>query len=328
MRPVTPQPPRDPLRVAAIAREGLSTFEFAIAVEVFGMPRPEYDPWYDFRICAHERGSMRAVGGFEFTAPHGLGVLDRAGTIVVPGWSTADRPSPPALLRKLRRAHAQGARLLSICSGAFLLAEAGLLDGRRASTHWLYADTFRDRYPKVELDAEVLYVDEGPILTSAGSAAGIDACLHLVRRDFGAARANEIARRLVVPPHRDGDQRQFVERPLEPGTDGSEIAGLMDSVRTRLDRPHTVESLAREVSMSPRNFARRFRQAAGTTPHRWLVRARVERAQELLETTDLDLERVAAATGFVDPQLLRTHFKRIVGTPPSAYRRTFQRERR
>ncbi len=317
--------PRNPWRVAALAYDGLCTFEFGVVVEVFGLPRPELEPWYDFRVCAVERGPLRATGGVFVEAKCGLGALDHAGTVLVPGWRTADERPPRALLTKLRRAHDEGARLVSVCSGAFLLAEAGLLDGRRATTHWRYAQTLAERFPAVRVDPDVLYVDEDDVLTSAGSAAGIDLCLHLVRRDCGASVANAVARRLVVPPHRDGGQLQFIDAPLGAETDAEQLAGVLEKVRAGLQRPHSVASMARLARLSERTFARRFRAVTGTTPHRWLVRERVQRAQHLLETADVPLERVAAACGFADTQLLRLHFKRLVGTPPGTYRRAFRK---
>lgn len=315
---------RDPMKVALLAYDGLCTFEFGTMVEIFGLPRPEFERWYRFHVAGLERGPLRATGGVIVEAPHGLRTLDRAGTIVVPGWRGLEDPVPDALVRKLRRAHEEGARILSVCSGAFVLAAAGLLDGKRATTHWKYADELARRYPEIEVDPDVLYVDEGNLLTSAGSAAGIDMGLHLVRRDHGAAIANAVAKRLVVPPHRDGGQKQFVEMPVGVDPDEEAFARVLDHVRGNLRRPHTVEGMARRARMSERTFARRFREVAGTTPHRWLQQERVRLAQSILETSSLPLERVAERAGFSDAQLLRLHFKRVVGTTPQAYRRTFQ----
>ena len=316
---------RDPLNVVALAYDGLCTFELGVVVEVFGLPRPEFDPWYSFRLATVQSGPLRAVGGFTIEVAGGLRLLDRAGTILVPGWRTDGRAAPPTLLNKLRRAHDAGARVLSVCSGAFLLAEAGLLDGRRATTHWRYAEELARRFPAVTVDSDVLYVDAGNVLTSAGSAAGIDLGLHLVARDFGAETANSVARRLVVQPHRDGGQKQFVERPLAPSNDEGDLAALLDAVRQRLQEAHTVESMARLVHLSPRTFARRFRAAVGSTPHRWLVAERVRLARELLETSECSIDELASSCGFSDAQTLRLHFKRAVGSSPSAYRRVFRR---
>ena len=314
---------RDPLNAVVLAYDNLCTFEFGIVVELFGLPRPEFERWYTLRVARVEDGPLTAAGGISIKAPFTLRVLDRAGTIIVPGWRHEDAPVPQALLRKLRRADADGARILSVCSGAFVLAEAGILDGKRAATHWKYAEALSRRYPQVDVDPDVLYVDEGNVITSAGSAAGIDMGLHLIRRDFGATVANAVARRLVVPPHREGGQKQFVDMPIPKGRSQSDLADLVEAVSTSLAEPHTIESLAKRAAMSKRTFSRRFVALTGATPHRWLQAQRVRRAQHLLETTTLPLERVAAEVGFSDAQLLRLHFKRVVGTAPSDYRRTF-----
>ena len=316
--------PLDPWKVALLAYDGLCTFEFGIMVELFGLPRPEFDRWYRLRVAGLERGPLRAAGGIVVEVPHTLRTLGHSGTILVPGWRSIDAPVPAALVRTLRRAHARGARILSVCSGAFVLAEAGLLDGRRATTHWRYADALARRYPAIEVDADVLYVDEGDVITSAGSAAGIDMGLHLIRRDFGASVANRVARRLVVPPQRDGGQRQFIATPVGDHTGEESFARVLDGIRNRLREPHTVERMADRAKMSPRTFARRFKEATGTTPHRWLQGERVRASQSLLEKTDLSLDQIAARTGFSDAQLLRLHFKRSVGTSPTAYRRAFR----
>ncbi|MEM7357378.1 MAG: helix-turn-helix domain-containing protein, partial [Acidobacteriota bacterium] len=266
----------------------------------------------------------RATGGLQVSAPVGLEPLTQAGTIVLPGWRDLAEQPPAELLDALVAAYERGARLLSVCSGAFVLAATGLLDGRRATTHWRYADELARRYPAIEVDPSVLYVDEGSLLTSAGSAAGLDLCLHLVRRDFGAAVANSVARRLVVPPHRDGGQAQFIDAPIDASENG--LAELLDWARQRLDQAHSTESLARQAHISPRTLARRFRDTMGSTPHQWLRRERVARAREYLEETDWDLERIAQRCGFGEAQLLRLHFSRLVGTTPSQYRKTFRRE--
>ena len=320
---------RDPSKVALLAYDGLCTFEFAIMVELFGLDRPEFEHWYTLHVCALEKGPLRALGGITVEAPHTLRMLDQAGTIVIPGWRGLQEPAPEALLRKLRRAAADGARILSVCSGAFVLAEAGLLDGKRATTHWLYADAMAQRFPEVTVLPNVLYVDEGNVITSAGSAAGVDMGLHLIRRDHGATVANVVARRLVVPPQREGGQQQFIARPVDPVSPGGEpeaaaMARLLDQLRGSLRRDHTVGSMARQAKMSPRTFARRFREVTGTTPHKWIQVERVRLAQGLLESGDLSLARVAERAGFGGEQLLRLHFKRVLGTTPAAYRRAFR----
>ncbi|MEO1368204.1 MAG: transcriptional regulator FtrA [Acidobacteriota bacterium] len=316
--------PRNPLDVVAVVHRRVCTFEFGIVVELFGLPRPELDPWYRFRVAAVERGPLPATGGVSVHVPYTLRALDTAGTIVIPGWGTTDAEVPQALVRKIRRAHEDGARIASVCSGAFALAASGLLDGRRAATHWKYAGELARRFPDVEFDADVLYVDDGNVITSAGSAAGIDMCLHLVRRDFGSATANQVARRLVVPPHREGGQQQFVETPVAPADERHVLSAVLDSVRSSLDHDHSVDSMAKLAGMSSRSFARRFRATTGSTPHRWLQAERTRRAQLLLETTELSMDAVAERAGFSDVQILRLHFKRIVGTTPSRYRSNFR----
>ncbi|MEO8200980.1 MAG: transcriptional regulator FtrA [Gemmatimonadota bacterium] len=311
-------------RVVAVLYDGLTLFEFGMAVEVFGLARPEMGPeWYQFSACTIEQGPIRATGGITVVAERGLRSLSGAGTIVLPGWRDPDELPPERLLRALRSAHARGARILSICSGVFILAAAGLLDGKRATTHWRYLDTLRAMYPDIRIQENVLYVDEGSVLTSAGSAAGIDLCLHLVRRDFGAEVANQVARRLVMSPHREGNQAQFV-REVAPTRTGSVLASLLDWAMTQLDRSLGVEEMARHASMSPRTLARRFLESTGTTPHRWLTNQRLLAAQRRLETSKDSIEEVAQAVGFENAMTLRHHFRQRYGTTPTAYRRRFR----
>ncbi len=310
-------------RVAALVYDGLCTFEFAIAVEVFGLPRPELPvDWYRFSVCSLEAGPARATGGVRVTAKSGLASLRGAGTIVIPGWRDPDERPPEKLLAALRRAHGRGARLMSICSGVFVLAAAGLLDGKRATTHWRYVEKLRVGYPEIEVEPDVLYVDEGRILTSAGSAAGIDLCLHVVRRDYGADIANVVARRLVVPPHRDGGQAQYVREAVRhdaaPG-----LAPVLEWAVGNVRRPMTVNDLARRARMSLRTFARRFADETGTTPYRWLTEQRLIAAQRRLETTHDAIDQVAEAAGFDTAETLRHHFRRAFGTTPTAYRKRF-----
>jgi AraC family transcriptional activator FtrA len=310
--------------VAVLAYDGLCTFEFGVAVEVFGLARPEMGPdWYRFAVSALEPGPLRAAGGVRILADGGLEVLAEAGTIVVPGWRGVREPVPAALAEALRAAHDRGARLVSICSGTFVLGAAGLLEGRRATTHWRYVEALRAAYPGVRVEPDVLYVDEGQVLTSAGSAAGIDVCLHLVRRDFGPEAANRLARRLVVPPHREGGQAQFVERPVPPAREGARLGPLLDRMRARLAEAQPVATLAREAGMSPRTFLRRFRAATGTTPGEWLLAERLARARELLEAGEHTVDDLAAACGFGAAAGLRHHFRERLGTSPAAYRRRF-----
>jgi AraC family transcriptional activator FtrA len=292
-------------------------------VEVFALPRPELGvDWYRFSVCSADRASARATGGIRVVAPTGLDALQRAGTIVIPGWKSADVDPPPQLVRALQRAHARGARLLSVCSGVFVLAATGLLDGKRATTHWRYVDKLRARYPSIQVEPDVLYVDEGNILTSAGSAAGIDLCLHLVRRDYGAKIANDVARRMVVPPHREGGQAQYIPAPVPQRSDGG-LARVIEWAMRRLGQPLSVAQLAQQARMSPRTFARRFTEETGATPHRWLTQQRILAAQRLLETTRQPVGRVAEAVGFQTEETLRHHFRKELRTSPTAYRRRF-----
>ena len=312
--------------VVAVAYDGLCTFEFGCTYEVFGLPRPEVRrPWYRFEVCAAEPGRLGAAGGLAVGAPCDLDLIARADTVVVPGWRGPDEPAPPALLDALRRVAERGGRLVSICSGVFVLAAAGVLDGRRATTHWRYAETLARRHPRIRVDPDVLYVDEGRVLTSAGSAAGLDLCLHIVRRDHGAAIANLVARRLVLAPHRDGGQQQFVTAPVAAKAETGRLAALLDWLPAHLDRPLDVAALARRAGMSVRTFQRRFRETTGAAPGDWLIRQRVARARHLAETTDLTVEQIATRSGFGAVETLRHHFRRAVGTTPASYRRTFNR---
>lgn len=313
--------------VAALAYEGLCTFEFGCTVELFALKRPELQvPWYDFGVCAEERGPVRAMGGVTVAVRHGLGLLDRADTIIIPGWRDATERPPRAISEKIRRAYERGARLCSICSGVFVLAAAGILDGKRVTTHWRYADLLAKRFPNIRVEPDALYVDEGQIVTSAGSAAGLDMLIHLVRRDFGAKVANQVARRLVIPPHRQGDQAQFVPRPVSADERGR-LAKLLDWVRSHLDDAHTIASLASRTSMSTRTLQREFKAATGESAYRWLLRERVERAKELLEQKSVSMRQVAELVGIGSLESLRHHFKRQVGTTPSTYRARFSQKR-
>jgi transcriptional regulator GlxA family with amidase domain len=310
--------------VAAVVFNGVAPFELSVACEVFGIDRSEDvgRPWYRFMVCAADPTPVTTNGGFAIDTPYRLADLRRADTIIVP--TAADAERNIALLEALRQAHARGARLMSVCTGAFVLAAAGLLDDRPATTHWMYADVFARRYPRVRVDRDVLYVDDGNVLTSAGTAAGIDLCLHVVRLDYGADAANKVARRMVMPPHRDGGQAQFVNEPVPPQPGGDLLSDAMAWAQEHLDEAVTVEGLARRSAMSPRTFARRFRDLAGTTPHQWVQRQRVLLAQRLLETTDLSVDAVATRCGLGSGTNLRQHFQRQVRTSPHAYRRAFR----
>ncbi|MFM0028474.1 transcriptional regulator FtrA [Paraburkholderia madseniana] len=310
--------------VVALAYDRLCTFEFGCVTELFALERPELDvDWYRFAVCASEPGPIRAAGGITVAAPYTLRLLDRADTIVIPGWRDADELPPEPLLKKIRAAYERGARLCSICSGVFVLAASGVLDGRTVTTHWRYADKLQQRYPQLRVQPDALYVDEGQIITSAGSAAGLDMLLHLVRRDHGSAIANRVAQRLVVPPHREGGQAQFVPRPM-PQDEGGRLAKLMDWVRRHPALPHTLRSLAERAAMSPRTLQRQFHDATGMAPYEWLVRERVAIARELLEApAPLPMARVAELAGFGSEESLRRHFRRIALTSPGAYRKKF-----
>jgi AraC family transcriptional activator FtrA len=315
--------PAGPL-VVALAYDRLCTFEFGIAVEVFGLPRPEMGPgWYRFAVAGVDEGEMRATGGLRFSVDGGLELLEQAALIIVPGWRSIDAPVPERLVAALKAAHARGARILSFCSGVFVLATAGLLEGRRATTHWRYAEALQLRFPDIRVTPDVLYVDEGAVLTSAGTAAGLDLCLHIIRQDFGAGAANKVARRLVIPAHRDGGQAQFIRQPVPRAHESSRLAPLLDHMRTNLGDDHTAEALAARAGMSRRTFLRRFEAATGLTPARWLLAERLGKARELLETTGISIEEVAALSGFGTPGTLRHHFRQQLSTTPAAYRESF-----
>ncbi|GAA2654622.1 helix-turn-helix domain-containing protein [Streptomyces aculeolatus] len=307
--------------VALAVTEGMLHFELSVAYEALGSAPDEVaGPWYDVTVCGTR--AVR-VGRFLLEPDHGLDRLRHAGTVIVPGWADVDAEPPADLVDAVRAAHAAGARVASLCTGAFVLAAAGLLDGRRATTHWAHTGALAARYPEVEVAPDVLYVDNGSVLTSAGKAAALDLCLHLVRLDRGSAVANAVARRLVVPPHRDGGQAQFVTAPV-PAADDRTLAALFGWAVERIDQPLTVPDLARQAGMSSRNLTRHFRTATGATPLQWLLTQRIRRAQELLETTDRGVDAIAEATGMGTAATLRRHFHRTVGVPPAAYRRTFR----
>jgi AraC family transcriptional activator FtrA len=311
-------------RVAVLAFDGMSAFELGIVTEVFGLPRPEFDvDWYDLTICAEPPGQLRLLGRATLTTRYGLAAFAGADTVIVPGVADVHAEPSPAVLTALRKAHRRGARVVSICSGAFTLAAAGLLDGRRAATHWRYADLLAERYPQVLVDPDVLYVDDGDVLTSAGSAAGLDLCVHIVRTDFGPSIANAVARRLVIPPHRSGGQAQFIEAPVAD-VDDDRIARSMEWAMANLAQPLTVERLAARAHMSTRTYLRQFKRSSGTSPIRWLITQRVQASLPLLETTSASIDEIAAATGFETATTFRHHFARAMRTSPSAYRRAFR----
>jgi AraC family transcriptional regulator, transcriptional activator FtrA len=315
--------PSNKHHVVAFAYDGLCTFEFGCVVEIFALIRPELGvDWYDFSVCSIERGPLRAAGGISITAEYSLARMDKADTIIIPGWRNANEMPPEILLKKLRAAHARGARICSICSGVFVLAAAGLLDGKSATTHWRYEQLLNDMHPQVNMQVNALYVDQGQLLTSAGSAAGLDMMLHIVKSDYGAKVANLVAQRLVVPTHRVGDQAQFVPRPI-PADDSARLSKLMDWVRAHPAIVHTLASLSKKAAMSTRTLQRQFQEAVGLSPLDWLTRERIAAAKEMLETTRKSTALVAELAGFGSEESFRRHFKHIVGVPPVAYRKQF-----
>lgn len=315
-----------PPRVVVLAYDGLCTFEFGVAVEIFGLPRPEMgESWYRFAVAGVDEGELRATGGIRILADGDLSLLERADLILVPGWRGIDAAVPDALCDALRRASARGCQLLSICSGVFVLAATGLLDRRKATTHWRYIEALKTRYPAIDVVEDVLYQDEGDILTSAGSAAGIDLCLHVVRRDYGMEAANRVARRLVIPPHRDGSQTQQLSRPVAQLRESQRLGQLFDFLHQHLALAHTVDSLARRVGMSQRTFLRRFQDATGTTPTRWLLNERLLRAKDYLENSKLSIDSIAEQTGFGQAATLRHHFRQHYALSPARYRKQFAR---
>jgi AraC family transcriptional activator FtrA len=310
-------------RVVALVRSPQSTFELSCAAEVFGIERRGLPTRYAFSVCAEHPGPVATRAGYAMLVTDGLDVLDRADTVIVPGWLPTEEPPSPAITRSLRRAHDRGARLVSICTGAFALAHAGLLDGRRATTHWARADELAACFPAVHIDRDVLYVDHGDVATSAGAGAGIDLCLHLVRTDQGAGYAAHVARSMVMPPHREGGQLQYAAPPHPAQIDGS-LAPLLEWMTGRLGEPLTVEDLAAQAGVSSRTLARRFTDQLGVGPGHWLLAQRIAAARELLESSDLPLDAVARRVGLSSATNLRRRFLRALGTTPGAYRRAFR----
>lgn len=312
--------------VALVVFDRFPPFEMAVPCEVFGVDRSDDGvPPYRLIVCAAEEGPLRAKAGFSVAAHYGLSGLEEADTVVVPAWRDVGEDPPGPLLEALQKAHRRGARVVSLCTGAFVLAHAGLLDGRRATTHWRHAQALAERFPAVDVDPSVLYVDEGWVLTAAGTASGIDLCLHLVRLDHGAEAANAVARRMVVAPHRDGGQAQYVGVPVPTGPSEGPLARTLEWACANLDGPLDVARMAAHARMSERTFARRFPEATGTTPSRWLLEQRLLAARRWLETSDEPVERVARECGLGTGATMRLHFKRSVGVSPSAYRRAFGR---
>ncbi|MCX4667063.1 helix-turn-helix domain-containing protein [Streptomyces sp. NBC_01381] len=314
--------------VAVLLFSGGPIFESSIPLSVFGIDRQDAGvPRYRLLVCAGEEGPLRTTGGLELTAPHGLEAIGRAGTVVVPAWRSITSPPPPEALDALRRAHEEGARIVGLCTGAFVLAAAGLLDGRPATTHWMYAPTLAKRYPSVHVDPRELFVDDGDVLTSAGTAAGIDLCLHIVRTDHGNEAAGALARRLVVPPRRAGGQERYLDRSLPEEIGADPLAEVVAWALEHLHEQFDVETLAARAYMSRRTFDRRFRSLTGSAPLQWLITQRVLQAQRLLETSDYSVDEVAGRCGFRSPVALRGHFRRQLGSSPAAYRAAYRARR-
>lgn len=308
--------------VAVVVYDGVAPFELGVLCEAWATDRSDQGlPMFDFAVCAPRVGQVSTAAGFGLQVGHDLGRVAEADLVAVPA-VPRNRPVPAAVIRVLQEAYERGARVLSVCSGAFALGEAGLLDGRRCTTHWVYTDELAARFPRAEVVPEVLYVDEDPVITSAGSAAGLDACLHLYRKEFGSRVASMVARRMVVPPQRDGGQAQFIRSPV-PDCDAETLGPLLTWIVEHLDEPLTVDVLARHSAMSPRTFARRFREETGTTPHAWVTRQRVLAAEALLESTTRSVDQIAADVGFANAANLRHHFTRIRGLSPQRYRQRF-----
>ena len=307
-------------RVVALVRPVQSTFELGCAAEVFGTERGGVPQHYEFEVCTETPGPVETTAGYAMAVSRDLSALASADTVIVPGWLPVETPISDAVRRALLDAHARGSRLVTICSGVFALAGTGLLDGRSATTHWARADHLQREFPQVQVERDVLYVDHGDVATSAGAGAGIDLCLHLVRRDHGAAHASLVARHMVMPPHREGGQAQYAPNP----TQRDPLDGLLDWAGERLHTPLSLDALAAHVSVSPRTLARRFADRLGTSPGAWLLSRRVAEARTLLEETDLPVDAIAARVGLASAVNLRRRFRAQVGTTPGAYRRAFR----
>jgi transcriptional regulator GlxA family with amidase domain len=311
--------------VAVVSFPGISTFHLSVPALVFGEDRREDGlPNYQLKVCAVSPGRLRTSCGLQIEVPHGLDGFADAGTIIVPSWQNPLERPPEALLDALREAHSAGAKIVGLCLGAFVLAAAGLLDDRPATTHWLWTDRFAKRFPRVRVDPKVLYIDDGDVVTSAGTAAGLDCCLHVLRTRVGAAVTNRLARRLVVPPHRQGGQAQFIEQPVVINREDERLSKTLEWALAQLDRHLDVDALAQRAGMSRRTFTRHFHRLTGSTVVKWLTEQRLAMTRELLETTDIAIEQIASAAGFGTALSLRLHFLKAFQTSPSAYRREFR----
>ncbi|WP_430390268.1 GlxA family transcriptional regulator [Dyella sp. 20L07] len=315
------------IRVVVVAFEGILPFHLSVPCAVFQSPAPDYPSPFRLRVCSAEGDQLSTAAGFTIGTPYGLDELARADLIVVPSWRDPHETPPAALLSALQRASRRGTRIVGLCLGAFVLAHAGLLDGRRAATHWGWTKELVELFPHIDVDHDVLYVDEGPIVTSAGAAAGIDCCLHLVRQLLGSETANRIARRMVIPPFRRGGQAQFTEQPVPEVPADRRLARLLENVQRHLREEHNLDEMAAKLAMSRRSFTRHFRQLTGSSFGDWLLSQRLSEAQRLLESTQLPLERIATTIGLGSPITLRQHFQRVYRTSPTSYRRSFNAAR-
>lgn len=311
--------------IAVIAFNGISPFHLSVPCAVFGEDRTgACMPKFELLVCAAEKGVLHTTAGFTIETRHGLKDLPKAATIIVPSWRNPAEPPPQPLLNALRKAHQRGAQIVGLCLGSFVLAAAGLLDDRPATTHWFWADELAARYPLIRVDSNVLYVDDGNIITSAGTAAAIDCCLHMLRQRYGAKVANQVARRMVVSPHRQGGQAQYIQQPVRDISTIDHFAKVLDWTRRNLDKPHSLDTLAEKALMTRRTFTRRFRQVMGVTVSEWLLSQRLSLAQQLLETTAKPIDSIAEKAGFGSSASLRQHFNRTFKISPSNYRRQFR----
>lgn len=314
-------------KVVVVAFDRISPFHLSVPCVVFGDPHPGM-PQFDLKVCAAETSPLTTTAGFSLEIRHGLHSFRTADTIIVPSWRDPEERPPEPLLKALVTAQRRGAQVVGLCLGAYVLAEAGLLDGRNATTHWAYAADFATRYAAIKVNADALYVEDGNLLTSAGTAAGIDCCLHMIRQRYGAASANSLARRLVVPPHRHGGQAQFVEHPVPATASESRLSGLIDALRGQLNEVHTLDSLSKRALMSRRTFTRQFRQLTGATFGEWLLHERLALTQRLLESSEHSIDAISAFAGFGSPESLRLNFRRAFGVSPTAWRETFKGKKR
>jgi AraC family transcriptional activator FtrA len=321
------EPMRPPLLnpvIAVLVFDRISAFHLSVPSLIFGEDRTQLGlPRFDMRVCAMDNRDITMEGGLRLSVPYGLEALDDADIVIVPSWRDVEERPPEAALAALRSTSERGALMVGLCLGSFVLAAAGLLDGRRAATHWAFADQLAALYPAVRVEADPLYIDEGDILTSAGVVAGLDACLHLVRRLYGAEKASRLARRIVIPPHRQGGQAQFIETPISARPEPDRFARVIDEVRARLNEPHKIEDVAQRAAMSARTFTRHFAKATGLGFHEWLIEERLRLAQRLLETTHLSIEEIATRSGFGAAVSLRQRFAAQFGLPPAQYRKSF-----